>query len=344
MEDSTTPAPAGPDLVPLWRVAAALVRPEPAPAFRPLRWDWAGEVRPEMLAAARSVSAAETERRVLLLAHPAFPRPATTHTLVAGIQLLLAGERAPPHRHTQSALRLVLEGEGAVTSVNGEPLAMRRGDLILTPGGCWHAHTKTTGGPMIWLDGLDVPVVNHLGAAFYEHGEEQPPSLPEGFSPATFGRSLVPDAPPLPPAAPPALHAPQLRYPYADALAALEALAAARPPDPRHGHRIRYANALTGGHVLATIGAFLSLLPAGFDGAPSRATDSRVLVVLEGEGESEIGGERIGWRDGDILAVPNWTTVRHRTARRSVVFSFSDIALQQRLGLWREEPNIWEEP
>lgn len=344
MDDASTPTPPAPGLVPLWSVAAALVRPEPKPAFRPLRWDWAGQVRPAMLEAGRSVSTAEADRRVLLLAHPDMPRPATTHTLVVGIQMLLEGERAPPHRHSQSALRMVLEGSGAVTFVDGEPLEMRRGDLILTPGGCWHGHEKTTDGPMIWLDGLDVPIVNHLGSAFYAHGEAAGPSRPGGFSPATFGRCLVPDAPPLPPAAPPAFHAPQLRYPYADALAALEALAAAAPPDPRHGHRIRYASALTGAHVLPTIGAFLSLLPAGFAGAPSRATDSRVLVVLEGEGESEIGGERIAWREGDILAVPNWAAVAHRAARRSVVFAFSDIALQQRLGLWREDPNIWEEP
>ena len=343
MNDASAAPPPKPGLVPLWNVAASLVRPEPLPAFRPLRWDWAGEVRPAMLEAARSVSAEEAERRVLLLAHPDFPRPTTTHTLVVGIQLLLGGERAPPHRHTQSALRMVLEGEGAVTSVNGEPMEMRRGDLILTPGGSWHAHVKTSDGPMIWLDGLDVPVVNHLGVAFYEHGEDMPPTRPESFSTTTFGRSFVPDAPLMPPAVPPAFHAPQLRYPYADAVAALDALAAAAPPDPRHGHRIRYANALTGGHVLATIGAFLSLLPAGFAGVASRATDSRVLVVLEGEGESDIGAERIAWREGDVIAVPNWTSVAHRAARRSVVFAFSDIALQQRLGLWREEPDIWEE-
>ena len=331
-------------LVPLWGVAAALVRPEPVPAFRPHRWDWAGEVRPAILSAAESLSAAEAERRVLLLAHPDFARPATTHTLVVGIQLLLGGERAPPHRHTQSALRMVLEGEGAVTSVNGEPMEMHRGDLILTPGGSWHAHAKTSGGPMIWLDGLDVPVVNHLGVAFYEHGEDRPPTRPEGFSAASFGRSLIPDAPRVPPAVPAAVHAPQLRYPYAEARAALDALAAAAAADPRHGHRIRYANALTGGHVLPTIGAFLTLLPAGFTGQPFRATDSRVLVVLEGEGESDIGDARIAWREGDVIAVPNWTRVAHRAARRSVVFAFSDIALQQRLGLWREDPNIWEEP
>jgi gentisate 1,2-dioxygenase len=330
-------------LVPLWEVAKNLVRPEPIPAFQPRRWGWAEQVRPAMLDAASRVTAEEAERRVLLLANPDFPRPATTHTLVVGIQLLLDGETAPPHRHSQSALRMVLEGEGAVTSVNGEALAMHRGDLLLTPAGAWHGHAKTGAGPMIWLDGLDVPVVNQLGVPFYEHGEPTPPDRPLGFSPATFGRSLLPDAPALRPAVVPALHAPQLRYPYAEALAALEALAAAAPPDPRHGHRLRYANALTGGHVLPTIGAFLSLLPAGFEGSASRATDSRVLVVLEGEGESRIGEDTLPWRAGDVLAVPNWTRVAHRAASRAIVFAFSDIALQQRLGLWREDPHLWEE-
>ncbi|MCS6891302.1 MAG: cupin domain-containing protein [Acetobacteraceae bacterium] len=290
---------------------------------------------PAATEAGRRVSAQEAERRVLLLAHPDFPRPAETRALLVGIRMLPGGEGAPAHRHSQSALRMVLAGE---------PLEMRRGNLILTPGGAWHAPAKPSGGAMIWLDGPDGPVVNQLGLGLYEHGEDAGPARPEGFSAATFGRSLLPDRPAAAPSVPPAFRAPQLRYPYADALAALAALAAAGPPDPRHGYRIRYANALTGGHVLATIGAFLSLLPEGFAGAPARATDSRVLVVLEGEGESEIGSERIPWREGDILAVPNWTRLALRAARRSVIFAFSDIALQQRLGLWREDDPSREDP
>ena len=42
----------------------------------------------------------------------------------------MPGEVAPSHRHNQSALRFVVEGEGAFTAVDGERTAMRAGDFI----------------------------------------------------------------------------------------------------------------------------------------------------------------------------------------------------------------------
>jgi hypothetical protein len=37
-----------------------------------------------------------------------------TTDMYAGVQLVMPGEIAPAHRHTQSALRFVLEGDGAL--------------------------------------------------------------------------------------------------------------------------------------------------------------------------------------------------------------------------------------
>src|SRR6202041_2042077 len=106
---------------------------------------------------------------------------AITQTLYAGLQLILPGEIAPAHRHTQSALRFVIEGSGAYTAVNGEKTAMNPGDFIVTPAWSWHDHGKETDGEMIWVDGLDIPFVNHMGATFGE--DYDAPRFPESLPP-----------------------------------------------------------------------------------------------------------------------------------------------------------------
>lgn len=327
------------NLVPLWTIAKNLVRHEPVQAFPAHIWPYEAVVRPAMMAVGEAALGEEAERRVLLLANPAFPRPATTGTLIAGMQLIFGGEVADAHRHTQSALRVVIEGEGAYTAVNGERCAMHRGDLILTPGGSWHDHEKTSEGPMIWLDGLDVPLVNYLGVTFFEDydGAQFPTSRPDGFSKATFGRALRPMAPALASLVSAEHNAPQLHYPYVEARAALDLMRAAGPADPVDGWKLRYTNAMTGGHILPAIGAHLQRLPAGFVGADHRGTDARIVVVLEGSGTTRIGETEIAWRENDVLAIPNWAWHAHRAEAEAVLFSFSDIALQEKLGLWRDE-------
>ncbi len=100
------------------------------------------------------------ERRAIALANPGLPGTAyATPTLWAAIQYLGPREEAPSHRHTQTAFRFVVEGEGVWTNVDGDPVAMRRGDLLLTPGMHFHEHHNTTDRPMAWIDGLDIPLV-----------------------------------------------------------------------------------------------------------------------------------------------------------------------------------------
>jgi gentisate 1,2-dioxygenase len=60
--------------------------------------------------------------------------------MYAGLQRVLPGEVAPAHRHTQSALRWVVDGEGAYTAVDGERVTMAPGDFIITPMLTWHDH------------------------------------------------------------------------------------------------------------------------------------------------------------------------------------------------------------
>ena len=172
------------NMTPLWEVLRGLVIPEPkSPAVAALwRWD---EVRDDVLEAGGLITAKEAERRVLILENPGLRgQSRITNTLYAGLQLILPGEVAPSHRHTQTALRFVVDGEGAYTAVDGERTTMRPGDLVITPQWTWHDHGNHSDRPMIWLDGLDIPTVQFLDASFAEGypEDEQPVTRPGGFA------------------------------------------------------------------------------------------------------------------------------------------------------------------
>ena len=143
------------------------------------------DIRAAMIEAGGLITAKEAERRVLILENPGLRgQSKITTDLYAGVQLVLPGEVAPAHRHTQSALRFVLEGGGAHTAVNGERTPMHYGDFIITPPMAWHDHGNETDEPMFWLDGLDIPIVQFLDASFAEHHDEdeQPIARPVGDS------------------------------------------------------------------------------------------------------------------------------------------------------------------
>src|SRR5216117_793496 len=145
-------------LTPLWEVLGALVPPQPRTPVVPALWRYA-DVRDEVMEAGRVIIAEEAERRVLILENPALRgQSCITQSLYAGLQLILPGEVAPAHHHSQSALRLVLDGEGAYTAVDGERITMHRGDFIITPAHTWHDHGNPGASPVIWLDGLDIPL------------------------------------------------------------------------------------------------------------------------------------------------------------------------------------------
>src|ERR1700693_5711660 len=167
-------------LTPLWEALGNLVPPHPAPTCVPALWRYR-DVRPYLLESGRLITAREAERRVLVLENP-------------GLQLILPGEVAPSHRHTQSALRLVVEGEGAYTAVDGERTTMHPGDFIITPSWTFHDHGNPGDAPVIWLDGLDIPMVAFFDAGFAERypQESQPVAKPEGDALARFGANMLP--------------------------------------------------------------------------------------------------------------------------------------------------------
>jgi gentisate 1,2-dioxygenase len=147
------------NMTPLWEVLHALVPTQPQSHAQAAIWRYS-ELREQVLEAGRLITAEEAERRVLILENPGLRgQSCITQSLYAGLQLILPGEVAPAHRHTQSALRLVLDGEGAYTAVDGERTTMHRGDFIITPSWTWHDHGNPGNQPVVWLDGLDIPVV-----------------------------------------------------------------------------------------------------------------------------------------------------------------------------------------
>jgi gentisate 1,2-dioxygenase len=322
------------NMAPLWESLHALVTPTPQTPCVPAIWHYEA-ARPFLMAAGRLITAKEAERRVLILENPGLPGQASiTHSLYAGLQLILPGEVAPAHRHTQSALRFVIEGEGAYTAVDGEPTTMRPGDFVITPSWTWHDHGNDSAEPMVWLDGLDIPLVRFFDASFAEPGsaDQQMISRPEGDSLARFGNNLLPvDWKPA------TKSSPVFNYPYGRTREALETLSRHGDPDPHHGHKLRYVNPATGGSAMPTIGAFMQLLPNGFETAPYRSTDGTVYVVVEGEGETRIGETIFRWRPKDVFVVPSWSRHSHRPAGEAVLFSFSDRPVQDALGLWREQ-------
>jgi gentisate 1,2-dioxygenase len=114
-------------------------------------------------------------------------------------------------------------------------------------------------------------------------------------------------------------------------------MAASGVPDPCDGHKSRYIDPATGGDPLATIATFLQLLPRGFVGRSHRTTEGAVFVALEGEGRTVVGDETLTWRARDVFVVPSWAEHRHEAASESVLFSFSDRGVQEKLAVFREE-------
>jgi gentisate 1,2-dioxygenase len=198
----------------------------------------------------------------------------------------------------------------------------------------WHDHGNQTDAPMFWLDGLDIPLIQALDASFVERheAEEQPINKLAGESSARFGANLLPvdhrgNGP----------TSPIFNYPYDRTREALAQLAKSSAFDACHGIKMRYTNPVTGDHAMPTMGTFIQLLPKGFKTARYRSTDATVFVAMEGSGRSRIGDQEFAWGPKDIFVVPSWKPVTHEADAESVLFSFSDRPVQEKIGVWRED-------
>jgi gentisate 1,2-dioxygenase len=322
------------NMAPLWEVLRGLITREPKSRCQPALWHY-NDIRAAILEAAELITAKEAERRVLILENPGMPGESKiTNSLYAGLQLIMPGEVAPAHRHTQSALRFVVEGEGAYTAVDGEKTIMHEGDFVITPSWTWHDHGNDSARPMVWLDGLDVPLAQLLDVSFVETHEQdtQPLSRPTDDAPARYGSGLLPVDHPTA-----ATTSPVFNYPYERTREALEQMRKADEWDPCHGLKMKYVNPVTGDYAIATMGTFMQLLPKGFNTEPYRSTDATVFSVVEGSGRTVIGEQTFEWSKRDTFVIPSWYQHRHIATQDAVLFSFSDRPVQQKLGLWRQQ-------
>ncbi|MFM1816544.1 MAG: hypothetical protein RLZ98_3239 [Pseudomonadota bacterium] len=315
---------------PLWESRAAHQR-----GMKPVEpghiWHWSA-LEPLIRQALDLTSMEAIERRVLCLVSP-HQQPVggaagTVTNINANIQILKPGETARPHRHSMNALRFVLEGEGAATLVDGKNCPMAFGDLVTTPGWCWHEHAHSGEGPCIWLDVLDASLHRYLGTDRFEPGpsNDLPPTIPDA---AYASACLVPDI-----EATNAAYSPVFRYPWADAAAAV-----ARAPVSRDGtRRVRYTNPLAGGPVMAFLDCYLIELEADRSSLPMRTSANSVYAVVEGSGRSTVGEQTFEWGPRDIFSCPHDNWISHRpdtgTAR---LFQVTDREVLRRLDLLAEE-------
>jgi len=324
---------AGASCTPLWEVLRGIVTKEPNTPCVPNLWRWE-QVWPWLQESGRLITAREAERRVLVLENPGLRgRTRVTHSLYAGLQLILHGEVAPPHRHSQSALRFIMHGAGAYTTVDGEQVAMSPGDFIITPSWSFHDHGNTTGEPVVWLDGLDLPIVELLDAQFREDGEDAPrqPLHQAQAKLARFGNSMKPVG-----YKSRTRTSPLFWYPYSRTREALETLRKSEAPHACWGHKLQYTNPVTGDWAIPTIGTFMQLLPKGFRGESYRSTDSTVYTVVEGAGRCTVGDQVLTFGPKDVFVCPSWMPYQLEASEDAVLFSFSDRPVQEALDLWRE--------
>jgi gentisate 1,2-dioxygenase len=327
-------------LTPLWEVLHALVPPQPTTPCVPHLWKY-GIARPFLMDAGTLITAHEAVRRVLILENPALAGASSaTQALYAGLQLIMPGEVAPCHRHTQSALRFIVEGKGAYTAVDGERTTMHPGDFIITPSWTWHDHGNESNEPVIWLDGLDIPMIRFFDAGFSENGTDdmQFVARKEGTNLARYGGNMLPvryDAPY-------GSTSPIFSYPYARTRESLETLRRSAAHDDYDGVKLAYVNPATGGSPMPTMATFMQLLPKGFVGKAQRTTEGTIFSVVEGHARVKISrGEKSWTLDAsprDHFVVPSWHTVSLEARDEDcVLFSFSDRPVQQALGVLRFE-------
>jgi len=318
---------------PLWDRYHRITTREPRAPDAPMAWAWKNML-PLIERASREVAMEDAERRVLLLTHPAFQgRVATTTNLSGGLQTLLPGETARAHRHSLQAIRFVMTGAGAMTTVNQHQCPMSEGDLVLTPAWTWHEHVHTGSQRMVWFDGLDLPLLHHLDSMFFEVAGPDPDNL---AAPPTRASMAKCDAVLLGPDPGEARDPMPNRYRFAweRARFALEGAV----PRADGSRWLRYVDGQSGGAVLPTLDCYLFACARGRSTGRYRSTSNAICVVARGSGSSRIGDATIVWSQHDVFTVPHWHWSSHTaTSDDTVLFMMTDREFLASMGYLREE-------
>ena len=322
------------NLVPLWPSLRGVLPPKiPTRQTRATCWAYK-DIRPLLLQAGELTPIEKAERRVLVLANPGhgLEKMQASAAMYLGMQLLMPGEWAPSHRHTPNAVRMVVEGEGAYTTVEGEKCPMARGDLILTPTGLWHEHGHDGDKPVVWLDVLDLPVVYYLEASYHIDGQRQTvkPSVGErshvrsGITPTPlFNRRH--SAYPL------------LRYAWKDTRAALCELA--DNESDLEAVQITYTNPETGGDAQNILGYYALLLRPGQSLRLPARSPACVFHMIEGQASVATDAQSFSLEEADTCCIPGYTAVTLKNLQKdqpSFVFMADESPLHRKLGVYED--------
>lgn len=320
-------------VAPLWPMMRnVLPHGAPQPVTQSGYWNFA-DLRPLLLRAGELTPVEKAERRVLVLSDPGrgVGSMQATSSIYLGMQLLLPGEAAPAHRHTPSAVRIVVEGEGGYTVVDGERLPMEEGDLVLTPGGEWHDHGHDGDEPVIWLDALDLPLFVYLEGSYAIEGELQAQrNRPDASAVEYKAAGLVPARRPDRTCR----KYPMMRYPWREVEPALRQMA-------EYGEGIAeldYINPETGDDILPALGFTAIMLRQGETYAPPLRSSSFAFHVVSGTGRTEANGETINWGSKDTFTAPVFASITHTAETETFLICIHDRPLQEKLGYYEERP------
>lgn len=205
---------------------------------------------------------------------------------------------------------------------------MKRGDVILTPTWNWHDHGKDGSGPMIWLDGLDLPNFVHFPVHFVEHhtaARYPAENVDSNTSPIVFPWARMVENLDKAPGK-------WVSLPY------LQANGTEGKWDKIPKSWMR-AISNTCDLVSRILGGSAERLNAGESSPPVRETASSVYHVVEGSGYTEVEGKKLTWERGDTFCIPSWHKYQHFASDGQTVYlyRFDDKPMLKALGFYRVE-------
>ena len=324
------------DLVPLWPfLRGFLPYGIPERKTQPAIWHY-NKIRPLLYKAGELTPIEKAERRVLVLCNPGHEATDAliTPTIYAGLQLIKPGEVAPNHKHTPSAVRLVVEGSGGYTTVRGEKLPMEPGDLILTPPGLYHEHGHEGDEPVVWMDALDLPLVYRMEASYCTEAAPQSIIDTPDSSQTAFRRSGLLEYSTLDRER---NNYPLLRFPWKDTREALISLSKVKAKGELV--HLAYVNPETGEECMPVLGFSAFMLRPGEEISMTKRSSSGVLKIVEGTGQAEIDGSEFNWDVHDIMAIPTHARVKisnKSSVESAFLFLVDDAPLQRKIRIYEE--------
>jgi gentisate 1,2-dioxygenase len=290
-----------------WKKKEPSLWAEPRPSFLPMHWHWA-HAHQGLSTSGPLISTELAERRNLFLVNP-IPNNhyATLRTLVCAYQMIRPGERARSHRHSPNALRLVLSASQDVyTVVDGERLDMHPNDVVLTPGNMWHGHANDGSEDAYWIDFLDVPMVHLLEPMFLEH-------WPAGYQEPNRSNSSS-----------------HLSFPWSEVSRQLNQALTSNPVQ-------QSVSIAMDAPSIPTLDLSMTLIRSRGCIPSFKATDNRIVAVVQGRGRTQVGQQSFDWERGDVMALPGWIPVEHVATDEAVLFTVSDSRMQRALGYFRSD-------